>query len=958
MIAIQYACILGLLIEIWIVIRKWKNVLHGYLLLSFIASFAGNTGYLLQMKAQTEEGYITALKYAYLGRTWYSFFLFLFIAELTGFKLNDILKKVLFIFQAAVYASVLTLESNDLYYTWTRFDTSGIFPALKHGNGILHHTFFALQALYILTGLALLFLGYRREKNSRARDRFIMVILAVLAEGLFFIIFNIGIPGPYGAYDITSFGYFIGTLIMLIAITSFDLLGTTEIAKEFVIDRISEGIIAVDNEGTVQYFNEPAARLYPVLTDKRRAAELSGMDPVLNEIMTASLEGGTITLDERIYKPEENSLLYKGESFGKLYALVDETEHYRYMEELQRQREIADSANAAKSRFLANMSHEIRTPITAVLGMDEMILRESGEENIRSYAADIMSAGRTLLSLINDILDLSKVEEGKVELLPVQYEPGSLINDLVNLIRDRAVRKGLKLNVEVNSHIPRLLFGDEVRIRQCVLNILTNAVKYTEKGSVTLKVDFERPEGTTGEKKYILLSFTVSDTGIGMKAEDMNKLFSPYSRLDEERNRNIEGTGLGMSITTQLLELMGSSLYVESEYGKGSIFSFSVRQEAMSEEEIGEWAFISGDSMASDTYSQLFVAPDARILLVDDTEMNLAVIKALLKQTEIRIDTAGSGKDAVALASANKYDVMLIDHMMPVMDGIETLRHVRASGRNTETPAIVLTANAVSGAREMYLEAGFSDYLSKPVDSARLEKMLAGLIPAEKLMVPGIQIDGEQKEEDVSSDEPKRSSDIAASSPLPSGLYEIDGIDVKEGIGNCGSEDGFLSVLTVFHRTAASKADEIERLYREGALEDYTIKVHALKSSARIIGASGLSELALKLEEAGKKKDTAFIDENTDTLLEMYRLLDTKLAVLDDAEGELPEISSSALSEAYQTIAEIARAMDYGLMDDLLKELKGYRLKPQDKERITEIENRLSLLDWDGIVSAAEGAQA
>ena len=289
------------------------------------------------------------------------------------------------------------------------------------------------------------------------------------------------------------------------------------------------------------------------------------------------------------------------------------------------------------------MSHEIRTPINAVLGMDEMILRESTETPIRTYAANIMSAGKTLLSLINDILDLSKVEEGKMEIIPVQYDLSSLINDLVNMTRDRAIKKGLKFNINVDRHIPRLLTGDEIRIRQCVMNLLTNAVKYTETGEVTLTISFTTGENTASG--HILLDFKVEDTGIGMKAEDMEKLFSPYKRIEEKRNRAIEGTGLGMSITRQLLELMGSALKVKSEYGKGSEFSFAIDQEVVKWEEIGDVAARFGElSDRGYEYHELFHAPEARILVVDDTEMNLTVMQSLLKKTRIKIDTALSGR--------------------------------------------------------------------------------------------------------------------------------------------------------------------------------------------------------------------------------------------------------------------------------------------------------------------------
>ena len=382
----------------------------------------------------------------------------------------------------------------------------------------------------------------------------------------------------------------------------------------------------------------------------------------------------------------------------------------REREERERLKNISDSAVAAseaKSAFLSNMSHEIRTPITAVLGMNEMILRECDDPSIISYANNIKSAGTSLLVLINDILDFSKIESGKMDIIPVEYETRSLLNDLKNLITPKADAKELKFIMDIDPELPAALFGDEIRIKQVITNLLTNAVKYTEKGSVTLKVGFS---GNKGAGDTIGLKVSVTDTGMGVKKEDMEKLFAQFVRLDEKRNRNIEGTGLGLNITSNLLNMMGGELNVESEYGKGSVFSFEIKQPVRNWTPIGDYEKATDTDASKEKYVPKFVAPGAHVLMVDDTPINIVVFKGLLKKTEIKVDSATGGQECIELAIKNKYDIIFLDHMMPVMDGIETLKELREKypdNPNADTPIVCLTANAISGAKDTYMEAGF-----------------------------------------------------------------------------------------------------------------------------------------------------------------------------------------------------------------------------------------------------------
>ena len=399
------------------------------------------------------------------------------------------------------------------------------------------------------------------------------------------------------------------------------------------------------------------------------------------------------------------------------------------------------SASEAKSSFLANMSHEIRTPINAVLGMDEMILRECRDKQILEYASDIDSAGHQLLSLVNDILDFSKIESGKMELHPVEYEMFSIMNDCYNMIFMRAKRKDLKFSIVNDPNIPAFLYGDEVRIRQIIMNLLTNAVKYTKDGSVTLKFDFENID-----EDNINLIISVKDTGIGISEENQKYLFDSFKRIDEKSNRNIEGTGLGLSITKKFTDMMMGTIEVESVLYEGSTFIVKLPQKIADKGTVGHFderlnkrgepSSADKDTAEVSDKKDRFTAPHARILVVDDVKMNLNVVRLLLKNTGIQIDLASSGDECLKYTLMKRYDVILMDHMMPIMDGIEALHRIReqADGLNTDTPVVALTANALVGAQEMYLSEGFVSYLSKPVKGADIEECLLRILPEDKII--------------------------------------------------------------------------------------------------------------------------------------------------------------------------------------------------------------------------------
>lgn len=600
-------------------------------------------------------------------------------------------------------------------------------------------------------------------------------------------------------------------------------------------------------------------------------------------------------------------------------------ERFVYSETAEKMAEEAKRANEAKSRFLASISHEIRTPINAVLGMDEMILRESEDNSIITYAEIIKTSGNTLLGLINDLLDFSKIEADRMEIIPVDYDLSSVINDLVNMIAVRADDKGLELKLDIDRNIPKFLNGDEIRIKQVITNILVNAVKYTEKGGVTFCIGYEKDEN---ESDYVILKVSVKDTGIGIREEDMTKLFSKFERIDEERNRNVEGTGLGMSITKRLLEMMGSSLKVYSVYGKGSDFSFEIKQKVIRWEAVGDYEASYRDYLTEhEKYKEAFTAPDARILVVDDNLMNLLVFKSLIKHTQIKVDCAEDGDQGIRLSQDGLYDIIFLDHLMPGKDGIEVLREIKSESANPNlnTPYICLTANAVSGAREQYLAEGFDDYLSKPIDSACLEEMLIRLLPDEKVIRNG---------SDNSPNSMHETDDFE--DPVP--LKEQSIIDVERGIENTGSSEEYLSILRGFSEILDERAQELQRLYDDEDILNYTIKVHAMKSSLRIIGAMEPGEAAQRLEDAGKADDIGYISDHHPEFMDELRMVKALLQDMfsEDRGKALPPAEKRPLADeelitmALDEIDAAAKDKDRSRLDAVFSELEDFCI-PEDK---------------------------
>ena len=569
----------------------------------------------------------------------------------------------------------------------------------------------------------------------------------------------------------------------------------------------------------------------------------------------------------------------------------------------------ANAANKAKSTFLANMSHEVRTPINAILGMDEMIIRESNDEQIVEYATNIKQAGKSLLAQVNGILDYSKLEEGKMEIFDVEYDLATMVNTLITSSSTRAKSKGLNFKVNIDENLPMTLLGDDVRLGQIIANLLTNAVKYTEAGEVGLSMVEKGRDDSAVE-----IEVTVKDTGKGIPEDEIENLYVSFKRIDEEHNRNIEGTGLGIPIVIELLHLMGSELEVKSTYGVGSAFSFVIKQGIVNNEPIGDYKKRIKRSYRRRNKYAFPSMPKAEILVVDDYEMNLMVAKNLMKVYDFVPDVVQSGREAITRAEEKEYDVIFMDHMMPDLDGLQTLDILKEHGYlGSRTKVIALTANAIAGAKEYYISKGFDDYLTKPIDAEALEDMLLKYMPKKKILKKAIS-------------------------------------DVKHDRTLTSNDDERQALIKIFVSTIDESAKKLDEFKEKSDIKNYTIKVHGLKSTARLIGEMSISKKAEALEKAGNAGDWDYIETHHKELIDEY------LSIRNTYEGQKSAkkpLDESDLKDALYSIIEMANVCDFTSTEMVLNTLADYELPEGLDEKLKEIRTLLDKLDYEAVASLA-----
>ncbi len=541
----------------------------------------------------------------------------------------------------------------------------------------------------------------------------------------------------------------------------------------------------------------------------------------------------------------------------------------KYKTEMEEKNEIAREALEAKSNFLANMSHEIRTPMNAIYGMAELLGERDFNATEKEYVATIKRSSENLLSIINEILDFSKVDSGKMEIEQEPYNFNEMLQDVVTIIEFRMRGKNIVLRLDVDGKVPSMLLGDETRVRQILINILNNAVKFTNQGSITLSIRWN-PEGRVNNIYKGRITISVTDTGIGISEENIKKLFTEFGQIDTKKNRNVEGTGLGLAITKRLTDAMGGNITVASRLGVGSTFTVVLPQGA-ADATPSNFSFSHLDLSNENSFRPEFTAPTAKVLIVDDNKVNLQVAAELMKVFGIEAQTLESGQDAIdrVARKTQRFDLVFMDHMMPFMDGVETTQKIRnlEGGYASKLPIVALTANAINGVEKQLLEAGMNDYIPKPIRLEQLGMVLKKWLPAEKIYPYGT------SKEDIIKKERSEGWDLLS---LEERLERLEGLDIELGIRNCaGRKETYIELLRTY--SGSNLANLLDEFYEKEDMDNYAVTVHSIKGASQSVGALDVADQAYNLERAAKRGDIAYIWDHHEEMNDEYRKILTQL---------------------------------------------------------------------------------
>ncbi len=896
-----------------------------------LGALVQNVGYLLELTAPTLEAAIVSVKIQYLGSLTvpisYCYFIFSYCCEKAPKKVLCVLKIV----DVFIIGLVFTCDLHTIYYRsiqWVETTEGHGLLHLEYGPGYWIFMVCGTAIPYVLSLYALVRFCVKRPEYAADRRCGLILVLSFLPVVALYT-YSAKLTRTYDSTPVVL-GLVLSSVVILIWIRKvYDF---SSLAFGILLNSMSDSVIALDEQRQITNFNPAAARIFKDLDSQMIGKPIERLKGFPQDMLDQD-ERWEFCLNDRFFQGHVEPILDEfRKNKGYVVLLFDVTETRNYIEEIKHVREQAEQANIAKSAFLANMSHEIRTPMNAIVGLSDIIMEESRGKKVYEYACDIKSASRNLLALINDILDLSKVESGKMELVLTEYHVVSLVDEVLSMMEVVASQKGLCLKKKYDMSIPCRYLGDEGRINQILINILNNALKFTKKGYVAFSVTANR-----GDREDLeILSFRIEDTGCGIREEDLKEIFDNFKQVDSRRNRAVEGTGLGLSITKHLVELMQGTIQVESVYGEGTTFTIKIPQKIVDDRPLSE---VPVAQAQTEEALNFFTVKDCRVLVVDDNRINRRVAINFLRTYGLEIDEADSGAAAIALVHKIRYDIIFMDHMMPEMDGIETVQKIRSEcGDYGKFPIIIaLTANAMEGVREIFLKNGFQDFITKPLDRRSLHAMLLRWISEEKRVKDETLTQVEQTED---------SKDIEFQ-------IDITGIDMEKIAGQyLDNREDYLELLDLYCLDAKRKLILLRELWEKQDYKNYGIEVHGLKSASANVGAMAISECAREQEKAVDRGDIDYVDTHAAQLLTAYEAqIEHIIQFLGRVQkptnsGEKkkaidPESFVCEINEALNSLDNF-RAKDCA---HKIEEILQYQLNPEIESKLIEVQNQLKLYE-------------
>ena len=898
-------------------------------LLIFImcGSLVQNVGYLLELTAPTMEAAVAAVTVENVGSAFvplcYCWFIYIYCYASPPKTLLRALAAINFLVLPTVF-----FNWNGLFYReFAWLSTADGFHYISISYGPLYVLFMFTRiiipyTLCIYTLARAIRLRSDREVNRQYQTiLFISTLPVIMLAAYVFKLFNV--------FDLTPMTLAIAMSMVVIVVWSRRNYDFRHLAAEKVLESLGDGVIALDDHDRLVSYNRAAANIFASLPAHKLGENIRVVEDFREEMLNENIPW-SFSINGQNYECHSKQIIGEnGQKQGCVILVLDMTDIKAYINEIKRVRQQAEKANIAKSEFLANMSHEIRTPMNAIIGLNDIIMEECRDSSIYAHAKDVQSAAKNLLAIINDILDLSKVEAGKMELVYTDYHLKAVVGEVVGMMDMAASKRGLIMKYECDETLPCRYNGDEGRIKQILINILNNAIKFTKEGYVRASVT-----GAPGEREdEELITFRVEDTGCGIREEDLGKIFEDFRQVDAKRNRSVEGTGLGLAIVKHLVELMGGAIQVDSVYGQGTVVTITIPQRIVDRRTIAQVPEVPREELSG---TEAFTAPGVKVLIVDDNAVNRKVARGFLKNYGFELDEAGSGPEAIELVRHNRYDIIFMDHMMPMMDGIEAATIIRRKcGDNGKAPAMIaLTANAMEGMREKFLDCGFQDFIAKPLDRRELGQLLTRWVPEDR----------RQHRQDAQEDVPD----------LDPSAFPIEGLDMDTAMRYfTGDEAAFAELLELYYMDGRRKTDLLRELAGTD-LSRYRTEVHGLKSAAANIGAMEVSNMARAQENAAAQGDRSFIDQQLPRLLEAQEALLSHIGQFleerrkdEPQEEKLPPPTAQELRE--RVGAALAALEDFqsrecaAAVDDLLR----CALPPEAEGALREIQGQLKLYEDD-----------